>query len=136
MINIRGNKGITLITVVTTVVILIILTGTIIYNYNVTDETSYYNKMVSDIKLLNDKILVYYNKYEEIPKTDREITISGIQYSEIELDKLDNITLNYGNEYGETEILTNSSDVYVVDENLNIYYLKGIENQGEIYHSK
>ena len=71
--------------------------------------------MVSDIKLLKDKILVYYNKYAEIPKTDREITIDGTLYYEIDLSKIEGLTLNYGNEYGETIILSNSSDVYVAD---------------------
>ena len=92
--------------------------------------------MVSDIKLLNDKILVYYNKYEEIPKTDREITINGTLYYEIDLSKIEGLTLNYGNEYGETVELSNSSDVYVVDESLNVYYLQGVEKSGEIYHMK
>lgn len=136
MINIKENKGITLVTLVTTIIILLILTGTAVYNFSLSNETSYYNKMVSDIKLLSDKILIYYNKYAEIPKTNREITINGVQYSEIELDKLDNLTLNYGNEYGETGALTNSSDAYVVDDNINIYYLKGIEKDGETYHTK
>lgn len=136
MKSIKNSKGITIISLVVTIVILLILSGTAIYNYNVSSETSYYNKMISDIKLLNDKILIYYNKYAEIPTTKREITIDGINYNEINLYKLDNLTLNYGSEFGETEELSQFSDVYVVDENLNVYYLKGIENSGKIYHSK
>ena len=136
MINIEKNKGITLVSLVITIIILLILTGTTIYNFSISNEVSYYNKMVSDIKLLNDKILVYYNKYEEIPKTDREITINGTLYYEIDLSKIEGLTLNYGNEYGETVELSNSSDVYVVDESLNVYYLQGVEKSGEIYHMK
>lgn len=136
MINIKRNKGITLVSLVVTIVILLILTATIIYNYSISNETSYYNKMVSDIELLNDKILVYYNKYAEIPKTDRQITVDGTIYYEIDLSKLEQLTLNYGSEYGETSTLSDSSDVYVVDENLNVYYLEGVEKSGEIYHVK
>ena len=40
---------------------------------------------------------------------------------QIDLSKLYNITLNYGEDYGkELEI---SSDVYLINSNLNIYYL-------------
>ena len=136
MINIKEEKGITLVSLVVTIVILIILSGTAMYNYSVSNEASYYNKMISDIKLLNDKILIYYNKYGEAPKTDRTINIDGVVYYEIDLAKLDNITLNYGNDYKKTEVLTTSSDVYLVNDNLNIYYLEGVEKSGEIYHMK
>ena len=136
MINIKENKGITLAVLVTTIVIILILTGTVVYNFSMSYEKSYYNKMVSDIGLLNDKILVYYNKYEQIPVTNRSITIDGIVYNEIDLSKLDNITLNYGDDYGEAATIRNSSDVYLIDKNLNIYYVKGIEKSGEIYHMK
>ena len=136
MINIKGNKGITLVSLVVTIIVLLILTGTTIYNYSISNETSYYNKMVSDIELLNDKILIYYNKYVEIPKTNREITINGTLYYEIDLSKIGTLTLNYGKEYGRIVTLSASSDVYVVDKSLNVYYLKGVEKSGEIYHVK
>ena len=136
MINIKENKGITLVSLVITVIILLILTGTTIYNFSLSNETSYYNKMISDIKLLSDKILVYYNKYAEIPKTVRQITVDGIVYYEIDLEKLDNLTLNYGDDYNGTEELTTFSDVYAINEKLDIYYLKGVEKSGEIHHSK
>jgi len=136
MINIKENTGITLVSLIVTIIILLILTGTMIYNFSMSNETTYYNKMVSDIKLLNDKILVYYNKYEEIPKTDRTININGVIYYEINLEKLDNLTLNYGEDYGKTGELTNSADVYLVNDNLNVYYLEGVEKSGEIYHMK
>ena len=101
MINkyIKSNKGITIIGLVITVILLLILTGAAIYNVNLSNNKSYYNKMVADINLLNDKILVYYNKYNEIPKTDRSIKINEVTYWEIDLSKLDNITLNYGKGY-------------------------------------
>lgn len=132
---IKQNKGITLVSLVVTIVILLILTGTIIYDYTLSNNTLY-NKMVSDIELINDKILIYYNKYSEIPKTDRKISIKGIDYYEIDLSKLGRLTLNYGNEFGEQVTLSNSSNVYVTDMNLNVYYLKGVEKSGQIYHVK
>ena len=100
MINsLKRNRGITLVALVITIILLLILTGTIIYNVDLSNSKLYYDKMVADINLLNDKILVYYNKYNEIPKTDRSIKINEVTYWEIDLSKLDNITLNYGKGY-------------------------------------
>ena len=67
MIKIKGNKGITLVSLVVAIIILLILSGITIRNFRLSNEKSYYNKMISDINQLNDKIVVYYNKYEEIP---------------------------------------------------------------------
>ena len=136
MINIKEKNGITLISLVVTIVVLLILGGTAIYNYNLSNQVSVYNKLVADIKLLEDKTVIYYNKYGDIPKTDRNIHIGGVEYYEIDLSKLSNITLNYGKDYKGSDNLSNSSDVYLINSNLNIYYLKGIEKDGEIYHVK
>lgn len=57
-----------------------------------------------------------------------------MEYYEIDLSKLENITLNYGSEYNQASNLTKDSDVYVVNDNLKVYYLKGIEKGGTIYH--
>ena len=100
MINsLKRNRGITLVALVITIILLLILTGTIIYNVDLSNSKLYYDKMVADINLLNDKILVYYNKYNEITKPDRSIKINEVTYWEIDLSKLDNITLNYGKGY-------------------------------------
>lgn len=137
MINIKSQKGITMVSLVIAIVILLILSGTAIYNLNLSNGAGRYNNMIADIKLLNDKALVYYNKYGEIPKTNRSsININGEEYYELDISKLEEITLNYGKEYGQEGPLTTSSDVYVINSNLNIYYLKGVEKSGEIYHEK
>ncbi len=137
MINIKSNKGITLVSLVVTVIILLILSGTVIYNINLSDNVGEYNNMVSDIELLKNKILIYYNNNYEIPKVDnKSIIIDGIKYYEIDLKKLGNITLNYGSKYGNEENLTTTSDVYVVSDTLDVYYLKGVKKSGEIFHKK
>lgn len=135
MINIRKNNGITLISLAITIAIILILTAVVAYNFSVSNEKAYYNKMASDIKLLNDKTLVYYNKYGEIPKTTREITVDGTDYYEIDLSKLEGVTLNYGIEHGKTAVLNQTSDAYVIDDNLNVYYLKGIMLNDVLYHT-
>lgn len=139
MTNIKSKKGITLVSLVITVIVLLILSGTAIYNSKSTKSVEKYNKMVADFELLNDKILVYYNKYGEVPITDRIWErnieeIGNIKYYEIDLSKLEGLTLNYGNGYGKTEELTEDSDVYLINSNLHIYYLKGIKKDGEVYH--
>ena len=71
MINISSNKGITMVSLVITIVILSILTGTVAYNIRLSNGTEKYSSMISDIKLLKDKILIYHNRYGEVPVTDR-----------------------------------------------------------------
>lgn len=128
MINIKSRKGITMVSLVIAIVILLILSGTAIYNMNLSNGVSRYNNMVADIKLLNDKILVYYNKYGEIPKIEGGIIKDS--YYEIDLSKLENITLNYG-----TKGNGDNNDIYLVNDNLEVYYLKGIEKTGTIHHT-
>lgn len=135
MINIKSNKGITIVSLIIAVIILLILSSVIIHNVNLSNDVSRYNNMITDIELLKDKILIYYNNYGEIPKAGRTINIEGIDYYEIDLTKLDNITLKYGSENGQAGDLTNnSSDVYVVNDKLEIYYLEGAEKNGVTYH--
>lgn len=136
MINIISNKGITMVSLVITIVLLSILTGTITYNISLSNGLEEYNNMIADINLLKDKIIIYHNKYGEIPVTNRKFNLNETEYKEIDLKKLENITLNYGDEYGQEKDLTTNSDVYLIDSNLNIYYLKGIKKSGEIYHKQ
>ena len=130
----KNNRGITLTTLVIAVIMMSIITSILVYNTTDGIEIKKYNNMCNDIQLLNDKILSYYNKYGEVPKTSRKYNIDGIDYFEIDLSKLDNLTLYYGKEYKEAGQLTESSDVYLVNDSLNIYYLKGVEKSGEKHH--
>ena len=135
MKNMKNNKGITLVVLVITIIVLTIITGVAINGMSTSNEASRYNKMNADIKLLKDKILVYYNKYNEIPITERNIQINNIQYNEIDLSKLDSITLNYGKDYGQDDnLMVDESDVYVINDDMNIYYLKGVKMDGQKEH--
>ena len=129
--KLKSKKGITLVALIITVIVLVILTSTIIRSVNVSNKVTEYNNMIADIKLLEDQILIYFNKYGELPITSVEKQIYDETYYEIDLSKLKNITLNYGNKYEGDE-----TDVYLVNDNLTVYYLKGIESEGEIYHVK
>lgn len=133
--NIICKKGITLISLVLTIIILLILSTTVVFSVKSMNKVRPYNNMVADINLLEDKILIYYNKYREIPKTERKISIDGKEYYEISITKLENITLHYGSERGqEGQLQTGKSDVYVVDDSLQVRYLKGAELTGTTYY--
>lgn len=96
--KINSQKGITIVAVVTSVVILLILSSVTIYSVRISNNAGPYNKMVADITLLEDKILVYYNKYGDIPihETSATVEIDEVDYYRIDLSKLENVTLNFG----------------------------------------
>ena len=131
MVDFKSEKAVTLAVLITTVIILLIVSSIAIYSVKSSKNVAPYNKMVADVELLHDKILDYYNKNGVIPKKDEtQVLIDNVTYYEIDLEKLENITLNYG-------LKKNSSDdVYLVDNKLNIYYKEGVELDGQIYHVK
>ena len=129
--KIKSNKGITMVALVTTIIIMLILLGVSINGINTSNNAVPYNNMVADITLLEEKLLLYYNRYKEIPKTEMAKQIDGVQYYEIDLSKLENVTLNYGIKYNGDE-----EDIYLVNDNLNVYYLKGVQKSGTMYHYK
>ena len=128
MIRIKTKKGITIISLVLTIVIISILATVAVYSQRSSHNVAPYNKMLADITVLEDKILIYYNKNQEIPTIGDEIVIQGESYYKIDLTKLENVTLNYG--IGE-----NSEDYYLVNNNLKVYYLEGIESLGQVFHT-
>ena len=126
---IKTQKGITIVSLVITIIIMLILSGTLIYNVRPNQNVASYNNMISDINLLEDKIFIYYNKYGNLPTYNTEYTINGITYYEINLQKLENITLNYGKK-------EDAEDIYLVNDNLKVYYKKGIKKASEMYYTK
>lgn len=62
-----------------------------------------------------------------------EISVNdGEKYYTIDISKIDNITLNYGNDYAKPTTM----DRYVINEETHvIYYLKGIHYEGKMYHT-
>jgi type II secretory pathway pseudopilin PulG len=133
----KSQKGVTLLSLVITIVVILILTSTVIFQVNDTTEANRLNDLYADINLLEDKILLYYNNYSEIPVIEPEISVvpQGIEkedtdkFYEIDLTKLRGITLKYGNK-------TDREDIYIVNNRtLKVYYLKGIEVNGQKHYS-
>ena len=130
------NKGITIISLIITIVIILILTTVMITDTDTGSDYKRYKSMCADIDLLEDKVLIYYNQYGEIPTKLESITkdlpkeISEInektRFSYLDVNKLSNITLNYGEE----------EDIFIIDNTtFDVYYLNGIEYDGEIYYT-
>ena len=125
------KKGITLITVVITIVLMAILTTVTITSTNVGADFKRYSLMCSDIELLENKVLYFYREYGELPTGDEVTDIpeeisNGHAFYEINMNKLSGITLNLGN----------TGDVYIIDsETFEVYYKNGIEYEGVIYYT-
>ncbi len=142
--NVKNEKAITMTTLVITVLLLIIITGVLTTNSYNSIQISKLTKLDNDITALNDRIAAYYVEHEELPiygnvykKTELQSVISdlsgndGEDYYTIDLSKLDNITLNYGEDY-----LTLSENSYIINvESHVIYYLKGVTYKGVVYHT-
>ena len=130
----RNNKGITITTLVVTVIIMLILSSTIIMKISDSKDVSKLNNLYADIKILEDKVLEYYNDYGTLPVGDKEQELpasitEATKYYEIDLNKLENITLNYG--HGNDE-----KDIYVVNgDTLDVYYYKGVAYEGKKYYT-
>ena len=67
MKNIRNNKGITIISLILTAMVILILTGAMIYNTKNQLEMKKLQNLCVDIEKLNYKIDEYYLKYGELP---------------------------------------------------------------------
>ena len=138
MMNIN-EKGITIITLIITVLLLIIITGTLAINTYNSIELSKLVMLENDIKTLESRVASYFVENDELPTYDYTYTKTELQnvmddlsdndgenYYIIDLTKLDNITLNYNAD----------TDVYIVNEiSHNIYYLGGISYNGDIFHT-
>ena len=144
----RKEEGITLATLVITVILLIVITNILAFNSHTSLQLSNLTRLQNDIQALSDRIAAYYIENGELPiyKSERITKYQLIQthefddisngdgddYYTIDLNELDNITLNYGEEYR----LNSSDDKYIINEETHIvYYLRGVSYEGEKYHT-
>ena len=131
MKKIKTKKGITIVSLIVTIIVILILTTVTVTSVYTGSDLRRYRLMCADVELLEDKILYFYRQYEELPIGNKVTTVpqaidNGNMFYEINLNKLNNITLNYGDE----------EDVFAVDSTtLEVYYLNGIEYNGEIYYT-
>lgn len=110
------------------------------------------NNMYNDIRILKDKVDIYYSKYGTIPVLEdaytsmntltTEITSmnpnDNSKYYVIDLTALENVTLNYGKDYEKYKqsSYTNGTDLYIINEQShNIYYVRGIQLDEKTYYT-
>lgn len=162
MNKLKDSKGITLLALTITIIVMMILSGTLIISTNNQLKIKKVNNLYSDIELLNNKVSEYYIKNKTLPikgeyaNADEVKTIlktNGAKNTEnlldvsdklgeektyyvIDLTKLDNLTLNYGRKYSEWESGTSLQDLYIINiKSHKIYYPKGVKIDNELYYS-
>ena len=112
--KISNKKGIALISLTIAITIILIITGTIIYNLKDNLQIEKLEQLQSDIENLQDKIATYYAQNGTIPaKLDAEYTdldrmkdaniistaVDTGKFYVLDLQALENVTLNYGQDY-------------------------------------
>ena len=137
----KNQKGITLISLIITIIIMAILAGAVVTNIDIGTDIRNYNYMCADIELLEAKIRTYYDEQGSLPTTGNVIsnpnlngqasTKDNANYYVIDIRALYNITLNYG-----AGTIANG-DIYIVNEQSHeVYYLKGAYFENTLYHTK
>ena len=145
---VNNEKGITLMTLIITIILLVIITGVLSMNAYSSMQLSNLTKLQNDIQSLNDRVASYYVKNGKLPiyndysltKTELISIINDISYSDnntyyiLDLDELDNLSLNYGDAYKSNG--TKNKDKYIINEETHIiYYLEGVIYEGREYHT-
>lgn len=135
-INLKNEKGITMVAIVITIVILLIIVSTVSFSSKNGIDMKNINNMYSDIIILEEKIASYYLKYDALPIKGSVLVYDDLpdaikntsiypnnneEYYIIDLSLIDNISLNNARD------ASNASDVYIINTQSHIiYYLKGV----------
>lgn len=145
--KLRQEKGITMMALVVTIIILLILTSVLVFNTQDSVYIKRLNNLYSDIELLRSKTDEYYNEYGQIPAKIKYTNIDTLKnvlstkndtgdFYVIDLEAMEGITLNYGKDYENVKNLpkneetnaNNYTDLYIINENShNIFFVRGIE---------
>ena len=162
--ELKNNKGITLVSLIITIVVMVIISSVTLYTSMDRFEINNLEKLYNDLTLLSDKVSNYYLKYNGLPvlrNSENQIIKYNIllefeknqndegNYYILDLEAMGGVSLNYGE--GVTEILKISEDmevfetpedpekfkdIFIINETTHqIYYVKGAESDGVIYHT-
>lgn len=144
MLNFKNNKGVTLVALSISIIIIGIILTVIVFSSKNSIVMRDLNNMYADIKILEDKISIYYLDYNELPiggrlpnsqvnKMLNDISKNPNNYKngslkkfyEIDTSKLLNINLN-NQENGK----------YAINEQSHaIYYIAGVEVDDVTYYT-
>ena len=78
MNKIKTQKGITMIALVITVIILLILTNVLVYNAQDSVYIKKINNLYNDIEQLREKVSDYYNEYGKVPANIKYTNLSSL----------------------------------------------------------
>lgn len=146
---INRNNGVTLVSLAIVVTVILILTGVLIYNVKDSLGVSKLKAMQNDIQNLRDMVSNYYSINGKIPAKLRYTNTENIErirnagvisekvdigdFYIIDLEELENLTLNYGEDYKNIFDATTEDeasqyeDIYIINEtSQNIFYVEGI----------
>lgn len=139
---IKKEKGITMVALVITIIILLILTNVLIYNAQDMIYVRSLTNLYNDIQVLREKVIEYYNEYGDIPAKIEYTNVSNLnsvlsknndtgKFYVIDLEAMKGITLNFGKDYekvkNDAANANNYTDLYVINENShNIFYIAGV----------
>lgn len=142
MNKLKNNKGITMIALVVTIIIMAILLTVVNYGSEKGLEMKELNNMYADILILEEKISLYYLNKGELPLKDSTKTINvndtikasnpnnNSEFYEIDISKLNNVSLN------NMKDSRNSSDRYLINKQSHtVYYQKGVRLDGKVYYT-
>lgn len=162
--KIKNSKGISLIALTITILVLAIVTSIVVYNAKNSVMIRKYKKLENDISLLTDKVEMYYLKNERLPicfnSDNIPILYDGSQWQDgenanfknnkakndndnyyiLDLDQIDGLSLNYGIDFftlnSDYSNKDSISDIYVINEQSHkIYYVQGIQVDGKTYYT-
>ena len=158
MNKLLNNRGITLASLAIAVIVILILTGTLIYNVKDNLRVANLREMQNDIQNLRDAVSNYYSINGSIPaklkytNTDNinRIKDAGVinekadtgDFYIIDLKELENLTLNYGEDYKHISDATSEeeasqyTDIYIInEESQNIFYVEGIRVDNDWFYT-
>ena len=150
--KIKNVKGISLISLTITIIVLVILTNIIIYNVKDNLQVGKLKEMQNDIANLRDKVASYYAQNGKIPASIKYTNIDDIKsagvisdaadtgdFLVIDLSALENLTLNYGKDFKNElteENVNDYTDLYIINEaSHNIFYVDGITVDNDTFYT-
>lgn len=151
--KITDSKGISLISLVITIIVLIIVSNMIIYNLKDNIKLRELIEMQSDIDNLRDKVSTYYMQNGKIPANIKYRNINAIKDSGVISDSVDigdffvidlsaiqNLTLNKGQDFekikNNPENVDNYTDLYIINEKShNVFYVAGVTVDNKTFYT-
>lgn len=149
----RNAKGVTLISLAIAVVILVLVANLVIYNVKDNLKVGRLKGMQNDIENLRDKIASYYAQNGKLPASIEYTNVGHIRsagvisdavdtgdFLVIELSALENLTLNYGEDYEKVKEASGDineyDDLYIINEaSHNIFYVRGVTIDNDTFYT-